>query len=475
MRWGRSNRSILRSTQHFSAPWIPATLGASVWISTALAASTAAAAAEPPIPVYVTTSSNVSVVNAATDKVSSSIPATATALAVTPNGTRLYATTAHGVDVINTATNKVLTTVSPIGSALAITPNGKQVYVLTASGVAVINTATNTVATTVKLPAGSPEPTAITIAPNGGHAYLTGGAGVVSLLAINTTTHAVATAGSWQGEAPPESIAITPDGAEAYVVDLIDGTRIINLATGTVAALVPEIRNSERVAIAPDGKHAYVTNLGFNPSVVQVIDTATKAQSGTIQLPAGAPASGPIAITPDGEQAFVSTFSGVEVLSLATDAVIDTIAVTPTSGLAIAPSLPFASFGADVAIESATASGPALFQLIGSFTLGSGGSNIDPASQPVVLQIGTFTTTVPSGSFKSVGTGAYTFSGTVGGVALNALIVSTGGSRYAVGVSGQNASFAGTTNPVPVTLTIGNQRGSTTTQAVVGGVALASR
>jgi len=43
---------------------------------------------------------------------------------------------------------------------------------------------------------------------------------------------------------------------------------------------------------------------------------------------------------------------------------------------------------------------PTTFQVNGSFTLAIGGNGIDPVSQPVVLQIGTYLLQIPGGSFK---------------------------------------------------------------------------
>ncbi|MGB8898144.1 MAG: hypothetical protein WCC90_02310 [Methylocella sp.] len=95
-----------------------------------------------------------------------------------------------------------------------------------------------------------------------------------------------------------------------------------------------------------------------------------------------------------------------------------------------------------------------------SFTLGSASNGINPAAEPVTLQIGTFAVTIPSGSFTGEGFGPFYFAGTITGVALDVVIAPEGTKRYALRAGTRNASLSGTVNPVPVTLTIGNNRGT---------------
>ena len=55
---------------------------------------------------------------------------------------------------------------------------------------------------------------------------------------------------------------------------------------------------------------------------------------------------------------------------------------------------------------------------------------INPVTQPVTLQVGTFATTIPPGSFKKIG-GSFIFVGVIDGVRLKAQIRPTGTLRYA--------------------------------------------
>jgi YVTN family beta-propeller protein len=114
-------------------------------------------------------------------------------VAISPNGAFAYVTNSasSNVSVINTATNALVATVT-VGcgpTAVAITPNGAFAYVANScdSTVSVINTATNTVVATVAV-GGQPQNMAIT--PDGAFAY-TSNVLANNLSVINTTTNTV--------------------------------------------------------------------------------------------------------------------------------------------------------------------------------------------------------------------------------------------------------------------------------------------
>jgi hypothetical protein len=55
----------------------------------------------------------------------------------------------------------------------------------------------------------------------------------------------------------------------------------------------------------------------------------------------------------------------------------------------------------------------------------------------------------------------------IGGARLEALIAPTGSSRYALVAAAQDANLTGTVNPVPVTLTIGDDCGTASVTALI--------
>jgi hypothetical protein len=115
------------------------------------------------------------------------------------------------------------------------------------------------------------------------------------------------------------------------------------------------------------------------------------------------------------------------------------------------------------------------FELQSHFTLSSTASNgIHPVTEPVTLQIGTFSITIPPGSFKKHEDGeddgedgSFTFHGVIDGVRLKALIKRTGTLRYAFHAEGKGANLTGTKNPVTVMLTIGDDSGTTSVKAEI--------
>ncbi|MCD2158387.1 YncE family protein, partial [Rhodococcus cerastii] len=59
----------------------------------------------------------------------------------------------------------------------------------------------------------------------------------------------------------PDGVAITPDGAHAYVVNYgSSSVSVIDTATNTVTATVGVGNRPTGVAITPDGAHAYVSS-----------------------------------------------------------------------------------------------------------------------------------------------------------------------------------------------------------------------
>jgi YVTN family beta-propeller protein len=196
-----------------------------------------------------------------------------------------------------------------------------------------------------------------------------------SVSTINTATNQVVGTSIPTGEFP-ESIAITPNGRRAFVVNFGgDSVTVIETATRTPVATVPLPSNGERVAVSPDGKTAYVTSesnehvfeidtetatevgsitvgpdasalaftpsgkqayVGVGPEDVQVVETATgKLVGGPIEVGGFAEA---IAFTPGGETAYVAAGGEVDVIDTALGKVVAEVPIgAEVSGLAVSP------------------------------------------------------------------------------------------------------------------------------------------
>jgi YVTN family beta-propeller protein len=299
---------------------------------------------------------------------------------------------------------------------VAVTPDGSKVYVTNLSGntVSVIDTVTNTVVTTI--PVGS----------------------------------------------APFGVAVTPDGGKVYVTNLSGNTvSVIDTATNmVVGSPIPVGSGPAGVAITPDGSKVYVTN--FNDDTVSVIATASNTVVG-VPISVGQQPYG-VAVTPDGSKVYVANFSDATVSVIATAS--NTVVGVPISvgsnpiafGVFIQPApVVFSAFTAKLTVSSFQPK----FTLHSNFTLGSTSNGINPASEPVILKIGTFAVTIPSGSFTLTGPGIYSFFGVIIGLTINAKITHTSGKSYTFDATA-NANLLKTKSPAPVTLTIGNDTGMTT-------------
>lgn len=112
----------------------------------------------------------------------------------------------------------------------------------------------------------------------------------------------------------PANLAITPNGAFAYVVNNnnnsvpgADTVSVINLKTNKVVATIsdPSFNEPYTVTINAAGTKAYVTN--SNSTTVTIINIATNTVTGVID---GFDGPSGFAITPDGSKAYVNNYGG---------------------------------------------------------------------------------------------------------------------------------------------------------------------
>ena len=83
--------------------------------------------------------------------------------------------------------------------------------------------------------------------------------------------------------ANPDGIAITPNGSDAYVANILSNTvSVIKTSTNTVVKTVGVGNYPYGVAITPNGSDAYVTNAVSN--TVSVIRTSTNTVVKTVKV-----------------------------------------------------------------------------------------------------------------------------------------------------------------------------------------------
>lgn len=253
--------------------------------------------------------------------------------------------------------NSTTVTIGGTPYAVSLTPDGEYAYVPNGENVSLIDTATNKVTNTIT---GQNWPTGIAITPDGKYAYVTdinspiGQEGYVSVISTETNT-LVATITI--GGNPNHGVAVTPDGKYVYVTNNDGAVAVISTSTNTVTAniTIPSLNVTntnlnftssapppiitiggsslpQAVAITPDGQYAYITT---GDGRVAVINTATDNVTATVII-GGNPSA--VAITPNGEYAYVINDSAVVVINTVNDAVTRTITgfYSPTC-VAIAP------------------------------------------------------------------------------------------------------------------------------------------
>lgn len=128
---------------------------------------------------------------------------------------------------------------------------------------------------------------------------------------------------------------------------------------------------------------------------------------------------------------------------------------------------PFATFGVKkLKIDQYKES----FSLKSGFAIGKGSDGISPVTEEVTLKIGTFTTTIPAGSFKKDNKDhqeSFTFKGVISGVNIDAIIKSQSKNPlYTFDIDAQDTGLKRIQNPVTVELDIGNDSGITSINAI---------
>jgi YVTN family beta-propeller protein len=274
------------------------------------------------------------------------------------------------------------------------------------------------------------------------------------------------------GNSAIEAIAITPDGKHVYVpylpnVDTLQlYVAVIDTGTNTVVQSVlgspgPSGPIANQLVVTPDGKYVYVP-AGSNDVAVIATDSNTIIKTVEVgSTPIG------IAVTPDGAHVYVANQGSntVSVINTASDTVADTVPVAGPSYISIIPppqGVPFLSFNARLDIDLDRKPTQDAFDLGSSFILSSAANiEIHPDTEPVKLQVGPFIATIPAGSFKQLWDRSYTFEGVISSVRLEARIELRDGFRYAFHAEAKGANLSGTTNPVQVSLGIGDDAGLT--------------
>ena len=206
-------------------------------------------------------------------------------------------------------------------------------------------------------------------------------------------------------------------------------------------------------------KNVSAYSIGANGALTQLTSLGSPFAAGSF--------AASVAVDPTGKFAYVANVldNNVSAYSIGANG-----ALTPVSGspfaagsgprsVAITPEVPFATSFAKLEISARG------FDLKESFTLGPNSNGIKPLTEDVTLQIGTFSVTIPAGSFEQKPNGRFDFKGVINDVKLKAQIVPLGNNIFTFNAEGKGVDLTGLTNPVTVVLTIGTDSGSTAVRA----------
>lgn len=394
------------------------------------------------------------------------------------------------------------------GMSLAATPNGTYLYAGSAQSqnitvFKIVSGALSQVGSPV--PAGG-EPAGMKVSPDGKYlvaALPEGTSGTLNKIAvfnINSTTGALtAVTGSPFASkgADVSGVDMNCASTELFVGNSTFGATQVDVfnfppSGGSMTeisgspfsgATSPNIQNSSVVTLSPDGSELFASNQFSNS-----ITVFTVGSGGSLALVSGSPFADGVGGIPSGLATnqsgtflYSANMSGgtVSSLNIGTGGVLSTTTGSPLSdpnsnGLESLVAYPAAtcSSSADPAFASFSAKldiSPTGFDLNGIFAAGSGGS-INVPGNPVTVQVGpSYSFTIPAGSFHQLArghfAGGYVFSGTIGGAAIQVQIDVLQGGSYQIKVDASGVDLSSLSNPVSVTVTIGNDTGTNQTNA----------
>jgi len=418
---------------------------------------------------------NVSVIDTATNTVLTTIAVGTrpSVVLASPDGSRVYvlnATPNFSVSVINTATNAVTATIPTPGGNffMAMSADGSRLYVsdqlFPSSGVSVVDTASNSVVGSIALPAGG-RPRGLSVSPDGTRLYIAD-LGSPNVYIADTATNTVVDSIAIPSGAGTTSLILSRDGSRLFVGNGNAEGELGVFDTATkalVASLSGGIGIIAQFSITPDGGRVYGTGI-VDGGPYLTIDTATLNQI------VHAPVDGAwvyAGFSPDSSLAYITDYlhNLVAVVDNTTDALITTIPVggglrANPWGIAVTalpPTTPFAQFS--VSKLELKKNG---FQEAGGFTVAAGGSALDPVTQIVTFTIGSYTQTIPAGSFSENGHSHWKFQGDINDVKLNIQIDPHANSttQFDFKIDGKGLDLSGQRRPINAGLKIGNRTGS---------------
>ncbi len=223
-------------------------------------------------------SSNLSVIDTATDQISGAPVATMPSpRAVALSATHVYVVHDSGtLSIINKSTRLSSTIPLPAGlpGGVAVSPDGTRVYVASTDNDAlyVFDATTQALITTLSID----NPTGVAVKPDGSRVYVGYDDGFNARIAVLDTTTNTLLSPLNIGGREPSGLAVSPDGTRLYVCASATNTVVaINLDNGAVLTNIPVGADPRGIVFNHAGTRAYVAE--YASAQVGVIDTSTHA------------------------------------------------------------------------------------------------------------------------------------------------------------------------------------------------------
>jgi DNA-binding beta-propeller fold protein YncE len=268
----------------------------------------------------------------------------------------------------------------------------------------------------------------------------------------------------------PFSVAVDPSGEFVYVAGT-DSNELVPYSIDDRFGFLTEVppffaTGSKPVSLAIDSKaeFAYVANSLDNTLSAYIIDN----KNGSLIPVPGSPfaaGDGPVsvAVDPTGKFAYVvNQFSNnVSAYRIAANGALTPVTNSPFAAgsgpgsVAIAPLAHFAASFTTLEIEKHR------FDLFCVWTTSGNLVGINPLTENVTLQVGTFSVMIPADSFNHFPEGSE-FVGVINGVSLRVVIWQLDNNSFTFAAGGIGVDLTGLTNPVTVVLTTGLNIGTTT-------------
>jgi YVTN family beta-propeller protein len=378
-------------------------------------------------------------------------------VAVSPDGSRVYvAEYPNVVDVVDTASRKIIAQPQAVIPLMVVaSPDGKWVYVSgESSNVSVIDTATNTVSRVV--PTGQVASANIGLTTDGKELIVSDeGDAASSIVVIDTTTFAVSQI-RIPGLGGCNGVAISPTAPRAYIACGGTTIRIVDTSANTLLGTIQNVLGATFGVVSPDGKTLYVS--ARYQSAIYVIDLTSNSLRAQISY------SGPqgLAVASDGKTLFVTgetdttvgeidttSLGSVGSLNLGTGSIYMAL---PAGTLALSRFSPKVLFAPRFKA----------FSFEATFALASTATALTPTTQSMTLTIGGLTLTIPAGSLQQTNPkeDRYTFTGAINCIKLTVSLKARRQGSYRVSVRGEGYDFTEAENPLPVSFTIGNNKGT---------------